>query len=256
MLKTFDQFIQENVNEALDPNASSFLHHRFSNYDANAWKKECNLPLQFTATEEQIEWAKKRAASFPEWQRKNLPEKVLQNSLNGLIAETVLADALGIERDPNDIIEHASDGGVDVVINGIPCDVKCTTIKDGYNGKPLLKNGWEIKVIKNGSHVHGLKNSLYIIGTLYHEPSKTVYVVGAMTTGSFMWNGKSSVYGNSKTFYQQVGNFKHPSTLDDLKRQIVWKDTFKKYGYEWDAENNEVIPPNGKVEKEQQTEKQ
>lgn len=235
-MKKFSEIDEAASSKALAASVSSFLHHRFSNYDADAWKKNCVLPLQFTATDEQIAWAEKRAASFPKWQVDGLSERVRKNALNGLIAETVLADALGFERDPKDIEVHSSDGGVDLMINGIPCDVKCATLNTAYNGGPLLKNGVEIKVIKNGKHVHELKNSLYIIGTCYYEETKTVYVVGAMTTGTFMYNGRNSTYGNSKTYYQQIGNFKHPKTLDELVASIKWKDTFNKYGYKYDAE--------------------
>lgn len=236
-IQNFSEFINEASN-------SSFLHHHFSSFDKDAWKKNCYLPLSYTATDEQIDWAEQRMKSFPAWQTKNASPTLLEHAKNGLIAETVIADELGIPRNPDDVKEHSSDGGVDVVVNGIPCDVKCATLTKSYSGGPLLKNGVEVKVIKKGKHVHELKNSLYIIATAYYPETKTVYVVGVMTTGAFIKNGeRRTTKDGTEINSQQIGNFKHPNTFEEMISRIKWQDYFKNYGYSWDAENNQVIAP-------------
>ena len=252
MFKTFKEFLKrvfeaEDVTQTVEQPAPSAAK------SAKTWKpsSKIEIPLVLRATDEQVAYAKIRQNSFGQRQKEEMENNELlkKNSLNGLIAEVVIADALGIERDDADTAEeHYSDGGVDIMINGIPCDVKCKTLRYGKDGLPQIYSSTEIKIVKSKFNKH-LKNSLYIVGALYDENTRDVYVVGALRTERFMSRNlpggrRKMIEGTSKeAIYKEIGSFPkpYPTTINELKRQVRWDEYFTHYGYKWDNEKQEAV---------------
>ena len=260
MFKTFKEFVKK-MFESAETVAPQQFTPKANDYDKAAWKKKVqtkvDIPLSIKATDEQIRYAEARMNSFGANQKKAWDASPLlkNNARNGLIAEVVIADALGIERAAEDTgEEHYSDGGVDIMINGVPCDVKCKTInsadRKAKNQLPISAAD-AIGVVRQKPMYQDkfhFKNSLYIVGAIYDEATKEVYVVGAMETRKFFDRNtpgysRKEVPGSraKEKILRDITCFTHPHSIEDLISQVDFKSLEKTYGYEWDEETKTAV---------------
>lgn len=215
-MKTFEEFVNEAENFSWMYNRSSKLEGPVVAPEKEEMKvyPRCILDV----TQEQIEYARKREKTFPSFML-NSKGRLSKAAFNGLLAEVVIKDELerigiiDVARDEDLDTITASDGGVDLVVNNIRCDVKAGTSKNGIISK-------DIHIPVNKHEGEKLKNSHFLICAVYDEVHNKVHLWAVIPTALFIHTAKK--LGQKVPITEEDGRTRINIylTLDQIKQRF------------------------------------